>query len=52
MASSPQRRGRLARETQEMTQTLGEEIIAWIETLRVPEGALVLTLRAVLRQRP
>jgi phage terminase large subunit-like protein len=24
-----------------MTQTLGEEIIAWIETLRVPEGALV-----------
>jgi hypothetical protein len=24
-----------------MMQTLGEEIIAWIETLRVPEGALV-----------
>jgi phage terminase large subunit-like protein len=24
-----------------MTQTLGEEIIDWIETLRVPEGALV-----------
>jgi phage terminase large subunit-like protein len=24
-----------------MTQTLGEEIIVWIETLRVPEGALV-----------
>jgi len=24
-----------------MTQTLGEEIIGWIETLRVPEGALV-----------
>src|SRR5215471_17813421 len=23
-----------------MTQTLGEDIIAWIETLRVPEGAL------------
>src|SRR5215469_629286 len=39
--ASPQCRGRLAREIQAMTQTLGEEIIAWIETLRVPEGALV-----------
>src|SRR5215831_4981507 len=39
--ASPQRRGRLARKIQTMTQTLGEEIIAWIETLRVPEGALV-----------
>src|SRR5215467_7199940 len=39
--ASPQRRGRLAREIQAMTQTLGEEIIGWIETLRVPEGALV-----------
>src|SRR5215469_11722636 len=39
--ASPQRRGRLAREIQAMTQTLGEEIFGWIETLRVPEGALV-----------
>src|SRR5215831_1239079 len=39
--ASPQRRGRLARKIQTMTQTLGEEVIAWIETLRVPEGALV-----------
>src|SRR5215831_2708778 len=38
--ASPQRRGRLARKIQTMTQTLGEEIINWIETLRVPEGAL------------
>lgn len=38
-----ERRRRCRRELRSavMTQTLGEEIIGWIETLRVPEGALV-----------
>jgi phage terminase large subunit-like protein len=31
----------MARKRQRKTASLGEEIIAWIETLRVPEGALV-----------